>query len=122
MSCRFTKQLMPCDTILATLAFIFSFSACSISATLAIESTRTRLPKILILSVSMAVLAMSTRAFSMRLGWPTPIFLLRIKPSSKYESCACEREGRERKGGRAAPEMSRSEGEAGDLQRARPHR
>ena len=87
MSWRLTKQLMPCETILATFAFILSFSAVSISATFAIESTRTREPKILILSVSMAVLAMSTRAFSMRLGCPTPIFLLRMKPSSRYESC-----------------------------------
>ena len=40
------KQLIPCFRILSTFSFIFSFSAISISATLAMESTRTLEPKI----------------------------------------------------------------------------
>mmetsp|Transcript_6412 Transcript_6412/g.15514 ORF Transcript_6412/g.15514 Transcript_6412/m.15514 type:complete len:232 (-) Transcript_6412:236-931(-) len=34
----------------------------------------------------MGVLAMSTFAFSIRFGWPTPIFLSRMKPSAMKES------------------------------------
>lgn len=40
------KQLMPCLRMRSTFSFIFSFSAISISATLAVESTRTLEPKI----------------------------------------------------------------------------
>lgn len=40
------KQLMPCLRMRSTFSFIFSFSASSISATLAVESTRTLEPKI----------------------------------------------------------------------------
>lgn len=40
------KQLIPCFKILSTFSFIFSFSASSISATFAVESTRTLDPKI----------------------------------------------------------------------------
>ena len=54
-----------------------TFSACSNSATLAVECTRTFEPNTLILSVSIAVLAMRIRAFSMRFGWFTPTFFSR---------------------------------------------
>lgn len=40
------KQLMPCFRMRSTFSFIFSFSASSISATFAVESTRTLEPKI----------------------------------------------------------------------------
>lgn len=40
------KQLIPCFRIRSTFSFIFSFSASSISATFAVESTRTLEPKI----------------------------------------------------------------------------
>lgn len=40
------KQLIPCLMIRSTFSFIFSFSASSISATFAVESTRTLEPKI----------------------------------------------------------------------------
>lgn len=39
-----TTDLMSCLSILSTFCFIFAFSAFSISATLSIESTRTRAP------------------------------------------------------------------------------
>jgi hypothetical protein len=93
MSCRLMKQLMPWSMILRHLDRILSLSASSISATcqpprthptlgetlpaalpalrsrtFCMESTRTRLPKILILSVSMDVLATRILAFSIRFG------------------------------------------------------
>lgn len=40
------KQLIPCFRMRSTFSFIFSFSASSISATFAVESTRTLEPKI----------------------------------------------------------------------------
>lgn len=40
------KQLIPCFRMRSTFSFIFSFSANSISATFAVESTRTLEPKI----------------------------------------------------------------------------
>ncbi|BAS95271.1 Os05g0556650 [Oryza sativa Japonica Group] len=72
--------------IFCTFSLIFCFSAASISATLAIESTRTRAPYILTLSVSIAVFATKILAFSILFGWPRPIFLSRMNPSSKKES------------------------------------
>ncbi|KAL7359857.1 hypothetical protein ACKS0A_10545 [Histoplasma ohiense] len=83
MSWRFTKQLIPCDLIFSTFARIFSRSAFSNSANFPVESTLTRAPKILILSVSIAVFATKIFAFSSRLGWFTPIFLSKMNPSSR---------------------------------------
>ena len=72
--------------IFSTFSFILSFSACSISAKLLMSLVLTRDPKTLILSVSIAVLANKTRAFSTRRGWFCPGLLLRRKPLSKNES------------------------------------
>lgn len=72
------KQFMPWAIIFWTFSLIFCFSATSISATLAIESTRTRAPYIFTLSVSIAVFATSIFAFSILFGWPMPIFLSKI--------------------------------------------
>lgn len=55
--------------------------------TFCIESTRTRAPYILILSVSIGVFATRILAFSILRGCPMPIRLSRMKPSSKKDSC-----------------------------------
>ena len=77
------KQLMSCLRMAWTFSFIFSFSATSIWATLATESTLTLDPNTLILSVSMGVLAKRILAFSILLGWPTPMLFSRMKPGQK---------------------------------------
>lgn len=58
-----------------------TFSASSSSAILAVESTLTFDPNTLILSVSMEVFATRILAFSNRLGWLTPTFFSRRKPT-----------------------------------------
>lgn len=75
------KTLHLCASILFTLSFIFSFSATSSSAILAIESTLMVEPNTLILSVSIGVLAMRIFAFSNLLGWCTPTLKRKYKIS-----------------------------------------
>uniref|UniRef100_A0A6B0U3W8 Putative secreted protein n=1 Tax=Ixodes ricinus TaxID=34613 RepID=A0A6B0U3W8_IXORI len=74
---------MLCFRIWSTFSFILTFSASSISAMAATDSTRTRLPNTFTLSASIGVLAIRMRAFSTRLGWCTPGFLSSRKPSSR---------------------------------------
>ena len=103
------KKLQPCAAMRSHLPRIFSFSASSISPTRASESALTRAPYILILSVSMGMLPTNTLAFSMRVGWPTPIFLSRMNPctapssfdlgSARVRKCQCATRAAEGAGG-----------------------
>ncbi|KAH3665700.1 hypothetical protein OGAPHI_003888 [Ogataea philodendri] len=77
---------MPNFWIFSTLAFIFSFSARSSSASLLVASTLNLAPKIFTLSVSIEVLAIRIFAFFKTLAWPTPNRLSKINPSSRNES------------------------------------
>mmetsp|Transcript_19755 Transcript_19755/g.29528 ORF Transcript_19755/g.29528 Transcript_19755/m.29528 type:complete len:301 (-) Transcript_19755:30-932(-) len=80
------KTVGLCFKILSTFRFIFFFSSASISATACMELTRTRAPKILILSVSMGVLATRTFASVTHFACPIPKLFSRMNPSSRYES------------------------------------